>query len=394
MKFHPAQSQIAQDKHRFRVVNCGRRFGKTFLAVYEMVAKAVYGDDRKICYIAPTYQAARDITWEILKKITLPVAESVNEARLEIVTRTKEGGHSTIYLKGWEAVETLRGMRFDFIVLDEVASFRNFETGWMEVLRPTLTDTKGEALFISTPKGFNHFYKLFNTVDEDYKSFHFKTSDNPHIPPEEIEKAKQELPENRFYQEYEGSFTKAEGLVFRDFDRARHLTDKAPESVSDTISGIDWGYTNPAASYRIRIDRDRTYWIDREYYKTGQSTESIVEAVKLNNPSKVYADPAEPDRCDIAKRLGLNVREVSKDIEAGLDVLQELFKQNRIKIDRSCENLIYELETYHYPDKKPDQNEKETPVKENDHAIDCIRYAIYMSELNPSYQRTNYKVNY
>lgn len=394
MRFHEKQAEIAKDTHRFRVVNCGRRFGKTFLAVYEMVAKAVYGDERKICYIAPTYQAARDITWELLKKVTLPITEAINESRLEITVRTKEGGTSIIYLKGWEAVETLRGMRFDFLVLDEVASYRNFETGWQEVLRPTLTDTKGDALFISTPKGFNHFYKLFNTVDPDYKSFHFTTYDNPHIPVEEIDKAKQELPENRFAQEYEGSFTKAEGLVFKDFQRERHVTPDAPTRVSDTIAGIDWGYTNPAASYRIRIDSDRAYWIDQEYYKTGQSTEAICEAVKLYSPTKVYPDPAEPDRCEIARRLGLNVREVSKDVEAGIDVLQELFKQNRIKIHPSCENLIYELETYHYPEKKPDQNEKETPVKENDHAIDSIRYPIYMSQLNPSYTRNNFKTSY
>lgn len=394
MNFHPAQSTIASDTHRFRVVNCGRRFGKTFLASYEMVAKAVYGDDRKICYIAPTYQAARDITWEQLKKIILPIQESINESRLEVTVRTKNGGISTIYLKGWESVETLRGMKFDFIVLDEVASYRNFWTGWHEVLRPTLTDTRGEAMFISTPKGFNHFYDLYNVVDKDYARFHFTTYDNPHIPKDEVDKAREEITEDRFAQEYLADFRKTEGLVYKEFDRKRHVTEAEPEAVTDTIACIDWGYTNPAASYRIRIDRDRNYWIDREYYKTGQTTESIVEAVKLNDPTKVYPDPAEPDRCEIAKRLGLNVREVSKDIEAGIDAVRELFKQNRIHISSDCLNLIFELESYRYPDRKPEHNENETPVKENDHALDAIRYALYMTELNPTYQRTNYKTGY
>lgn len=390
LRFHPAQSQIAKDQHRFRVVNCGRRFGKTFLAVYEMVAKAVYGNDRKICYLAPTFQAARDITWEQLKRVTLPIQESVNESRLEVSVRTKEGGTSTIYLKGWESVESLRGMRFDFIVLDEVASYRNFWTGWHEVLRPTLTDTEGEALFISTPKGFNHFYDLYNVQDPDFSKHHFTTYDNPHINKEEIDKAKQELEENRFEQEYMGNFRKAEGLVFKSFDRTRHVTEEDPRSVVDTIAGVDWGYTNPAAAYRIRIDADKIYFIDSEFYKTGQTTESIVEAVKLMQPKKVYPDPAEPDRCEIARKLGLNVREVSKDVEAGIDCLQELFKQGRIKIHPSCINLIYELETYHYPEKVAGKNEKETPVKEHDHGIDSIRYALYMSQLNPIF--TNYKV--
>jgi phage terminase large subunit len=75
--------------------------------------------------------------------------------------------------------------------------------------------------------------------------------------------------------------------------------------------------------------------------------------------------------------MGLNVMEVSKDIEAGVDSVKALFKQNRIHIHPDCKNLIYELETYHYPDKKPEQNEKETPVKENDHLMDCLRYALH-----------------
>lgn len=200
MNLHQAQSQIASDTHRFRVVNCGRRFGKTTLAVLEMVAKAVYGNDRMIAYIAPTYQQARDIAWQELKKICLPIANKINESRLEIIVNTVHGGTSTIMLRGWESIETLRGQKFHFIVVDEIASMRNWATNWQEVIRPTLTDFKGEALFISTPKGFNHFYDLYNQEhkDSDYKSFHFTTYDNTHIPFEEIEKAKKELTEDRF----------------------------------------------------------------------------------------------------------------------------------------------------------------------------------------------------
>ena len=389
MKFHQKQAEIASDRHRFRVVNCGRRFGKTFLAVYEMVAKAVYGSDRKICYIAPTYQAARDITWEQLKKVVQPIQESINESRLEVTIRTKDGGTSTIYLKGWESVETLRGMKFDFIVLDEVASYRNFWVGWHEVLRPTLTDVKGDALFISTPKGFNHFYDLFNTEDEDYKSFHFTTYDNPHIPKEEVDKASEEITEDRFAQEYLADFRKSEGLVYKEFNRSIHVDSSEPKNVVRTMAGIDWGHTNPFSSHRFREDRDAHYWIDQESYATGKTTEEIIEQVKLKRPEMVYPDPAEPDRIEMARRAGLNIREVSKDIEAGIETVRELFKQNRIHIHPSCQNLIFELETYHYPDNKPGMNEKETPVKENDHAMDEMRYVLH----NQSPVRTQvYKV--
>lgn len=371
MNLHQAQSQIASDTHRFRVVNCGRRFGKTTLAVLEMVAKAVYGNDRMIAYIAPTYQQARDIAWQELKKICLPIANKINESRLEIIVNTVHGGTSTIMLRGWESIETLRGQKFHFIVVDEIASMRNWATNWQEVIRPTLTDFKGEALFISTPKGFNHFYDLYNQEhkDSDYKSFHFTTYDNTHIPFEEIEKAKKELTEDRFAQEYMADFRKTEGLVYKEFDRTRHLYTDTIFNPIDVLVPIDWGWTNPACILKIVKDTDRNYYIAQEWYKTNKTTQEIIEMAKSFKGNKYYPDPAEPDRIDEARKAGLNIRDVSKDIEAGIICVQELFKQNRLFIHTSCTNLISELETYSYPEKKPDKNESELPIKENDHCF-------------------------
>jgi PBSX family phage terminase large subunit len=382
MILHKAQAEILSDDHRFRIVNCGRRFGKTTLAVEEIKCVAV-AKVARIAYIAPTYQQARDIAWQMMVRELKGIVKKINESRLEIEVVNRNGDTSIIQLRGWESIETLRGQSFDFIVIDEVASMRNFWMNWHEVIRPTLTDRKGQVIFISTPKGFNHFYDLFNISDEDYRSFHFTSYDNPFIPKEEIDKAAQEIPEDRFAQEYMADFRKMEGLVYKEFDRKRHVTKDEPTTVTDTVAGIDWGYKNPASSHRIRIDGDRHYWIDDEFYKSEQTTDQIIEAVRLKKPTKVYPDPAEPDRIDMARRAGLNVREVSKDIEAGIDTVRELLKQGRIHIRQSCVNLINEFETYRYPEKKPDQNEKETPIKENDHALDEIRYVLHNIEPNP-----------
>lgn len=380
----PAQNNIAVDLHRFRVVNCGRRFGKTTLAIEEIKGKAVYRESR-ICYIAPTFQQARDIAWEQLKKEFSSLANNINESRLEIKVPTIKNKESLIQLRGWESVETLRGQLFDFLVIDEVAMMRNFKSMWQEVLRPTLTDRKGEVLFISTPKGFNHFYDLYNMqeTDKDYKSFHFTSYDNSHIPSEEIDKAKLELTEDRFAQEYLADFRKTQGLVYKDFDRKKHVyfdRNLEPEYPVDVLAGIDWGWTNPASSHKYKKSGDRHYWITDEFYKTGKTTGEIIEFVKTLGANKVYPDPAEPDRLEEARRAGLNIRDVSKDIEAGISCVQDLFKQGRVHIHSSCENLIWELETYSYPDKKPEKNEAEAPIKENDHAMDEMRYVLYMQE--------------
>lgn len=384
----PSQNKIAADLHRFRVVCCGRRFGKTTEAIEEIKGKAIAKVSR-IAYIAPTYQQARDIAWEQLKKEFYHIANSINESRLEIRVRTISGGESIIILRGWESIETLRGQQFDFIVIDEIASMRNWWVQWEEVIRPTLTDTKGEALFISTPKGFNHFYDLYNKQekDNDYQSFHFTTYDNPFIPSEEIDKARLEMSEDRFAQEYLADFRKMEGLVYKEFSREKHAYTNSVFGRVLRLVSVDFGFTNPAAIYTIDVDSDRNYWISSEYYKTQKTNAELVEYMKPLGGNKFYPDPAEPDRIEEMRRAGLNIMEVSKDIEAGITSVIELLKTNRLHVHSSCVNLISEFETYHYPDKKPDKNEPELPVKENDHGMDSIRYALHMQE--PTYMNTS-----
>lgn len=381
MQLTPAQKQIAKDKHRFRVVNCGRRFGKTILATEEMIALGLHREAR-IAYIAPTYQQARDIAWEQLKKRLRDVKPEINESRLEIRFTNLQGTVSTIVLRGWEAIETLRGQSYDFVVLDEVASMRYFWEGWQEVIRPTLTDRKGGAMFISTPKGFNHFYELYSmeATDKQFKSFHFSSYDNPNIPSEEIDEAKNQLTEDRFAQEYLADFRKQEGLVYKEFNRVRHLfTDGIEPDEAEYVAGVDFGYTNPTCVLSIVKDRNNVYWVMNEWYKTGKTHEQVAEYIAQQQYNKVYPDPASPEAIKLLEDKHINVVEVSKgrdSIVTGIQKVRDLFKQNRLRIHDSCTNLIWELETYSYPERRDNNNESEVPIKENDHAVDALRYAI------------------
>lgn len=397
MQLTPGQIQVLKSKKRFRVLCAGRRFGKTVLSVEEMVGCAVAENDRYIAYVAPTYRQARDIAWEMLKKRVKPIAAKINESRLEIEVNTQKGGTSKISLRGWESIEGLRGQKFHFMVLDEVAMMRNFWIGWQEVLRPALTDTMGSVLFISTPKGYNHFYDLFSEEDENYESFRFTTYDNPFIPVEEIDAAKAELPEDRFYQEYMADFRKMEGLVYKEFDRMHHVTNEMPRTYVRRIVGIDWGYTNPYAFLLIGIDRDNHYWIITERYETQKTTEDIIQVMqtikKDDDFNDVYPDPAEPDRIAQLRKAGFNCKEVSKDKVKGIDTVRSLLKDGRIHVHSSCKNLIAEFETYHYPDKKPNKNESEEPVKEGDHALDALRYALYNLP-KPKKEKRGYTPNF
>ena len=392
ISLHQAQSQIASDTHRFRVVNCGRRFGKTVLAVLEMIALASSKDKGSVAYIAPTYQQARDIAWNQLKELAQPVIKQINESRLEVTIVNKFGKTSKISLRGWESVETLRGQAFDLLVLDEISSYRNFWVNWQEVLRPTLTDRKGQVLFISTPKGFNHFYDLYNleSRDADYKSFHFSSYDNPHIPKEELDKARIELTEDRFAQEYLADFRKTEGLVYKEFSRDRHIWRGEYRDVAKglvkTFAGVDFGFTNPCAVITIKKDADSKYYIEKEYYQRKNTDAQIADYTVSQMFNVVYPDPESASGIEELKRKGVNIREVIKNkdsIRNGINVVRELFKSNRLFVHESCVNLVWELETYSYPDKKADHNEDENPIKENDHALDALRYALMMEETKP-----------
>ena len=389
-KLSPAQAIIAKDLHRFRVVCCGRRFGKTTLAIDQMKGRASIANSR-IAYVAPTFGQARDICWAQLKEDCQQAAESINESRLEI----KLVNGSLIVLRGWEAIETLRGQQYHLIVLDEVATMRNFWHEWQEVIRPTLTDSKGEALFISTPKGFNHFYDLYNLqeTDSDYKSFHFSTYDNPHIPRDEIDKAKQELTYERFVQEYMADFAKTEGLVYKDFDRKKHVYSELPEvRIVETIAGVDFGYTNPAAVPSILIDSTDCWWIPEEYYETGKTDAEVAEYVAAKRFSMVYPDPEAPAAITEMRKRGVNVRTVVKgkdSIKNGIDAVRERLKAGKLRIHHSCKNTILEFETYAYPDKKDLHNEQENPIDENNHLMDAI-HPVFMRSRGKSRASVHY----
>lgn len=384
MLLHPSQITVAQDTHQFRVVNCGRRWGKTTLAIEEIKGKALY-HARRIAYIAPTYQQARDIAWEQLKKELDPIILNVNESRLELKIRTLDNQESLIVLRGWEAIETLRGQYFDFVVIDEVASMRNFWQSWEEVVRPTLVDKQGEVLFISTPRGFNHFYDLYNReLDEkkgkDFKSFTFTSFDNPHIPAVELEKSRAEMTEDSFAQEFLADFRKTEGLVYKEFHRGRHLFEDEPAKVVEYIAGIDFGYNHPAAVIHLKRDHDGCYWVTEEWVKTHRTEVQIATYAASCKFNRVYPDPENPSAIQVLNDHHLPVMEVVKgkgSIQTGINKIRELFKQNKLFVHKSCINLINELESYSYDDPKSEtEYASENPLKMHDDALDALRYAI------------------
>lgn len=391
VKLHPAQIKIVQDTHRFRVINAGRRFGKSTLVAWEMFAIAASQENARVPYYAPTRDDARDIMWKTLKDICAPlIIGEANESRLEINIRNRFGGSSLIVLYGWEAVQERGkgvGVKNNHIFFDEVSKFKNFLFGWEEILQPTLIDLQGGATFISTPNGFNHFYdlSLMPNKSNDWAYFHFTSYDNPYLPAQELERIKQEYSEDRFDQEIMGEFRKREGLVYKEFNRDQHIIQDLPEDleVLYKLGGVDWGHTHPAAVITILKDYSGNYFISDEYHKSGNTEEDIIDVIVSKGFHKVYADPENASGIEGLKRRHVNVRPVNKikgSVVSGISKVQDILKQNKLKVLSSCTNVIQEFESYSYPDDKG-KIANENPLKENDDAMDAIRYVI-MSDID------------
>ena len=380
----PKQSEAILNKSRFKVLNWGRRSGKTTYFAYEALGTALTVDNAHVTYYAQTFGDARDIAWNIFLSIFGEAVLSKNETLLEIKLANLKGGTSLVSLKGWESVYQSgkgRGTENDLLLCDEVAFCRGFMEYFDKVLAPTILTTKGRAIFGSTPNGFNDFHALTGRAlnNKDWFYSHATSYDNPANEAVEIDRIRAEISEDRFAQEYLADFRKLEGLVYKDFDRSRHIFTEQPQVREiNRILGVDFGWTNPTAILTIIVDYDNNYWIIGEKYKTQMDIDlEIIPYCQRERSNAVYPDPAEPDRIEKLKKAGLNCMEVSKDIEYGISSVQSLFKRNKIKIWAGCTNLIYELETYRYPDKKSNHNEPELPIKENDHLMDAMRYALY-----------------
>lgn len=208
----PLQYELHRKLKRFNVLVMHRRFGKTVFAINHMIAKGLSNPLLKpqYAYLAPFRDQAKRIAWGFLKQYTenLPNV-TVNEADLRIdINRPDRGDFVRFMLLGADNPRSLKGIYLDGVMPDEYAEIH--PSVWDEVLRPTLSDRIGWAIFLGTPRGRNHFYEAYNHAmsgtDPDWFAAMYKASETGIISKEELESAKRTMPQELYDQEYECSF--------------------------------------------------------------------------------------------------------------------------------------------------------------------------------------------
>lgn len=409
-----AHKAFMVDGFKRGVLFWGRQSGKTFFSVNQAWISATLNQGRYFIVFS-TYKQAHEVVWrqylplipkELIFKtneqdllielnyientpVTLPSGETI------IVNHDKDKPRSTIQLLGSDQADSHRGFKANGIIFDEYAD--QDPNNWGAVYEPMFTTTNGWAIFMGTPRGYNHFYDLVNdAMTED--SWYYQTAtwrDSPYVSAEAIDRAKKDSTRkgtlSTFLQEYELEFRSVQGSVYPDFNREIHLVSDSDIPDDLTYYGaIDFGW-HTTAFILVGIDKDQNWWIVDEVFGKEETLDNVIPRIRLKVANKrlglIVADSANRDAIEVMQRsfpiVGVNKANDTKGYATGIALITEKLKPRMqlvgtpkpsLFIHKSNKNFIFEMESYRFPEDKPDRNPSDVPIKENDHSMDALRY--------------------
>ena len=382
------QLKVSSSKARFRVLISGRRFGKTYLAVTEMM-KYASQPNKRIWYVAPTFKMAKDICWSALKEMLNQFnwIEDINETTMTITIRQS---NSTISLKGADNYDSLRGTGLDFLILDEFADID--KRTWFEVLRASISDRLGHVLMCGTPKGYGNWsYEMYlkGKQDKEWESFQFTTIQGGMVAKSEVEQAKQDLDQRTFRQEFEGTFENYAGSIYYNFHPVESVVKREIDWTKPLHIGMDFN-VSPMSACVAQIEKEKIYIVD-EVVIYGSNTDEMCDELKDRYGTRmkifIYPDPASRQRktsaggrtdLSILQNAGFEVKvkhrhpAVRDRINAVNSKLKDSNGKRYIFVSNSCKIVIKGLTRQTY---KEDTN---IPNKEDgfDHMNDALGYMI------------------
>lgn len=407
---HDAQQQVWMSNTRFRVVACGRRFGKTFLCALEILLFAIENAGTTSWWIAPVHDQS-DIAFRMVLGSMSPDMLALCNVNLTKKTITLWNG-ARIVFKSADRDTNLRGEGVAFMVLDEAAFLK--EHVWASALRPTLSDTRGRAILIGTFNGDNWFYTAFrrgqDPAEVQWDSWRFPTSANPYIEPEEIAQAERDLSREEFEQEYLANPLIYVGAVFDGLQvesavvrgiEYREKHGDTPRPRLQLVAGVDWGFNNPTAFEVAQVGADDTmHWIHEDLW---QATELNIRCKRIAARCKaweiesIYADAAGADEnftleehlYNAEADTGLVRVPFNKYKDAGIKARRWFLERGRETISPRCPSLAHDTRRYHYKEGTDRIAESEKlsggakAEKIDDHTVDAATaaYAVMFGDV-------------
>lgn len=252
---------------------------------------------------------------------------------------------------------------------------------------------EGAKLFGTTnPDSPYHWLKrdFIDRSDElNLKTWEFKLEDNPSLGQEFVKQIKSEYA-GLWYQRFiEGRWVQAEGAIYDFFDPSIHCIDNPAHAASFYIAGVDYGTTNPFACVLVGVNFEKfpNMWIEDEYFfssrvaqrqKTDyEYAEDLVKFLSNRHVKAVYIDPSAASfKLELQKRGMTNLFDAENEVSDGIRLVAQYLTQGTLKVTRKCKNLIAEFQSYVW-DERSKLTGIDKPLKENDHCLDALRYAIY-----------------
>ncbi|MBC8428081.1 MAG: terminase [Candidatus Pelagibacter sp.] len=383
----PQIKEILLNKARYKIIVAGRQWGKTHCAIAWLLRGTQQPYERR-WYIAPSYRMAKTIAWPIIKRLlgNHPYAK-INESELTV---TFTNSKSEIALKGADNEDSLRGVGLKKVVMDEFAFMKPHV--WEEIILPTLTVTQGEAFFIGTPDGFNHFYDIYLsglTEDLDYRSWQYKTIDSIFVNRDEIEKYRRSMDPRLYRQEFEASFETLGGSrASYNFDRTKHLKTNNDRTYVK-YAGIDFNVDHMSAEIACEFGDGHIHYFD-EIRLRRSNTAELGKLLKDKHPDllEIYPDPTGEHRSTnsnksdhmILRDLGFNVitrtghPSHNDMINTWNRKLKDAEGNIKLSIDPKCVELIRDCEqVLRKPDGRIDKSQES---KGRVHALQAAMYPV------------------
>ena len=263
-----------------------RRAGKTVAAVNDIIRAAVTCKTHNplFGYIAPYRSQAKSVAWDYLKRFCKPITKAANEAELQIDLVN----NARIRLFGADNADAMRGLGFDGIFMDEYGDFR--PSVWGHVIRPTLSDKQGWAVFGGTPKGKNQFWDIYQTAKlapKEWFLLRLTATDSGILPQSELDAVKAQITTDQYMQEYECSFEAAilgayYGVEMREASDQGRITAVPYDPSIPTYTAWDLGYRDDTAIWWYQVVRNEIHIID--YYAVSGAGISDIAKVVLEKP--------------------------------------------------------------------------------------------------------------
>lgn len=379
---HPGQQAIMQTPVRYRIVACGRRWGKSEMAAHEALEFALEHPDATVWWVAPSYEQANSYGFDKIKPLLSPEI-TADTPKLSKPRQIDLVNGSTLSFRSAEREDSLRGGGVDFLVIDEAGSVA--DRAWVKELRPTLSDTQGDMLAIGTPRYRNWFHEWFGRGQSeeypDVASWQAPTKQNPHVPDEEIDSAREDMPDREFRREYQAEFLDETGGVFTDLERV--LADYNPDRVDGEgpySTGVDFARSD---DYTVIITLDgsgRLVHFDRVRGVGWPEIQRRVERAADEYGGVAYLDATRDNKivADL-QEAGVTVEPVSFGGGTKQDLMQDLIttiEQGELTLP-DMDPLVHELQVFEFDETPAGNTRYAAPTGFKDDCVDALALATY-----------------